>query len=52
MTVTVNEQLALFPDGSLATQVTVVVPLGNVEPDAGAQTGAPVGQLSLTVGSG
>src|ERR1043166_5307425 len=35
--VTVNEQLALLPDGSVAVQVTVFVPLANVEPEAGTQ---------------
>lgn len=32
-------------------QITVVVPFGNAEPDAGLQTAALVAQLSLTVGA-
>jgi hypothetical protein len=35
--VTVNEQVAELPLGSVAVQVTVVVPTGNVEPDVGTQ---------------
>ena len=34
VTVTVNEQLAEFPDGSRATNVLVVAPRGNTDPDA------------------
>jgi hypothetical protein len=52
-TVTVNEQEAVLFDVSLTLQVTVVVPTGKVEPEAGEQTGVPTfGQLSLTVGAG
>jgi hypothetical protein len=52
-TVTVNEQLDEFPDASSTLQVTVVVPFGKVDPDAGLHVGAPTpGQLSLTVGAG
>ena len=52
-TVTVNEQLDEFPAASLTPQVTVVVPLGKVDPDAGLQVGLPTpGQLSLTAGEG
>jgi hypothetical protein len=50
-TVTVKEQLAVFPDGSVAVQVTVVVPTGKKEPEAGEQL-TVTGQLSVTVGSG
>jgi hypothetical protein len=51
--VTVNEQLALLFDESTTLQVTVVVPTGKLEPDAGEQVGVPTpGQLSLTVGAG
>lgn len=39
MTVTVNEQLPVLPAASVAEQVTVVVPTGKAEPDAGVQTG-------------
>jgi len=53
LTVTVNEQPDELPDASATEQCTVVVPTGKVEPDAGAQTGAPTpGQLSLTAGAG
>lgn len=52
-TVTVNEQLAVLFELSLTLQVTVVVPTGKVDPEAGEQTGAPTfGQLSLTAGGG
>lgn len=51
--VTVNEQLAVLFELSLTVQVTVVVPTGKVDPEAGEQTGAPkFGQLSLTAGAG
>jgi hypothetical protein len=49
-TVTVNEQLAELLEASLTVQLTVVVPLLKVEPEAGVQTGVPTpGQLSLAV---
>jgi len=51
LTVTVNWQLPVLPCASVAEHVTVVVPLANVEPDAGEQLTAPTpGQLSLAVG--
>ena len=37
VTVTVNELVALFPAASEALQFTVVVPIANLEPDAGKQ---------------
>jgi hypothetical protein len=37
LTVTVNEQLAVWLEVSVAVQVTVVVPFWNVDPDAGLQ---------------
>ena len=53
LTVMVNEQLAVLPEASLTLHVTVVMPLGKVEPDGGLHTGVPTpGQLSLTVGAG
>ena len=52
VTVTVNVQVAWFPDAFEALQVTVVVPMGNVEPEVGLQTMVTPGQLSPTVGSG
>ena len=36
LTVTVNEHLFVFPDASVAVAVTVFVPTGKKEPDAGA----------------
>jgi hypothetical protein len=49
--VTVNEQEARFPDASVAVQVTVVVPTGNVEPEGGTHCEVTPGQLSLEVGA-
>lgn len=49
MTVTVNEQFAVFPLASVAMAVTVVVPIGNVDPDGGATTSATPGQLSAAI---
>jgi hypothetical protein len=48
-TVTVKVQVALLPLLSVAVQFTVVTPLANVEPLAGAQLMLASGQLSLTV---
>ncbi len=50
-TVTVNEQAAVLPDPSVAVHVTVVVPLVNVEPEAGVHTTLAPGQLSVAVGA-
>jgi hypothetical protein len=53
VTVTWKLQLAVLPAASLTVQLTVDVPTGKVEPEAGVQTGEPTpGQLSLTVGGG
>ncbi len=53
LTVMVKVQLAVLPDESATVQVTVVVPTGKNEPDAGKQIGVPTpGQLSDTVGGG
>src|SRR6266511_2730256 len=53
LTVTVNEQLERLPAPSVAVQVTVVVPVGKNEPDAGAHTKLTgSGQLSVAVGAG
>ena len=49
---TVNEQLALLCEASITLQLTVVVPFGKAEPEAGEQVGARPGQLSVTVGAG
>jgi hypothetical protein len=46
---TVNEQLAVLPEVSVAVQFTVLVPLANVEPEAGVQTRLSTEQLSLAV---
>ena len=47
--VMVKEQLALLPDGSLAVQVTVLVPFAKVEPEAGLQVTATEPLLSVAV---
>ena len=50
LTVTVNEQFAGLPDPSVTVQLTVVVPVGKLEPEGGLQTGVPTfGQLSVAV---
>ena len=49
MTVTVNEQLAVLPLGSVAVAFTVVVPTGNVDPDGGVATTLTGVQLSVAV---
>ena len=38
MTVTVNDAVALRPPLSVTVQLTVVGPIGKVDPDAGTQT--------------
>ena len=48
-TVTVNVQLAVKPAASVAVDVTVVVPFGNVDPDAGLLVTETPGQLSEPV---
>jgi hypothetical protein len=50
LTVTVNEQLLVLPDASVAVQVTVVVPFAKAVPDAGVHTTVAVEQLSEAVG--
>ena len=47
-----NEQLALLFEASITVQLTVVVPFGKAEPEAGEQFGTRPGQLSVTVGAG
>jgi hypothetical protein len=44
--VTVKLQLFVLPEPSVATQFTVVVPIGNVEPDGGIETTFTTPQLS------
>ena len=53
VTVIVNVHVVsgLFGDASVAVQVTVVTPTGNVEPDAGRQDTVAPGQLSVAVGT-
>jgi len=44
--------IEVFPAASATEQLTVVVPFGKLEPEAGVQTGVPTpGQLSATVGA-
>jgi hypothetical protein len=49
-TLTVKLQLAVFPEVSVAVQVTVVVPTAKHDPDIGLHTLVTPGQLSLAVG--
>ena len=49
LTVTVKLHVAVFPDVSVAVQVTVVVPFGKAVPEAGEQLVVTLGQLSLAV---
>ena len=50
--VTVNEQVAVLPDASVAVQVTVVTPIGKQDPAGGLQTTVTPGQLSVATGGG
>jgi len=50
ITVTVNPQVAVTPFASVAVQVTLVLPIGNDDPDGGTQMTLAPGQLSITVG--
>ena len=53
VTVTVNEAVPSFPSASDAVHVTVVVPTGNNDPDAGVHVGPLVTpMLSVAVASG
>ena len=49
MTVTLNEHVEVLPLPSLAVAVTVVFPIGNVEPLAGLYVNVAVPQLSEAV---
>ena len=49
ITVTVKLQVAVLPDVSVARQLTVVVPLGKIEPGDGLQTEETPEQLSVAV---
>ncbi len=44
----VNDAEAELPESSVAMQVTVVVPSGNVLPEGGAQTSVGVGSIAST----
>jgi hypothetical protein len=50
LTVTVKTQLSVFPEASVAVEVTAVVPFGKLEPEGGVEVKATPGQLSLAVG--
>ena len=50
LTVTVKVHEAVLPEASVAVTVTVVVPTGNTEPEAGNATTDTPGQLSKAVG--
>jgi hypothetical protein len=50
LTVTVKVHVPVLPDASVAVQVTVVVPTGKLDPDAGAHMTVGVPQLSIPVG--
>jgi hypothetical protein len=49
---TVKLHAFVLPDVSVAVQVTVVVPSGKLEPDAGLQATVTPGQLSVATGAG
>jgi hypothetical protein len=51
-TITENEHDTVLPEASLAVQLTVFVPIGNVEPEAGEHETEADEQLSVTVGFG
>ena len=48
-TLTVNVQVAVLPDASVAVQVTVVMPTGKHDPEGGLHKTVTPGQLSLAV---
>ena len=48
-TVTVKAHAPVFPDASVAVQLTVVTPTGKVDPLAGAHTIVTPGPLSVAV---
>jgi len=50
VTVMVNEQLFVFPEVSVAVQVTTVTPSGKIEPDGGEVLVETTPQLSNTTG--
>src|SRR5262249_14456962 len=52
VTSTMKVQVAVLPEASVAVQVTVVLPMGNTEPEAGTHAAVTPGQLSVAVGGG
>jgi hypothetical protein len=50
LTVILNVHSAIFPEASVAVQVTGVVPTGKNDPDGGVQELITPGQLSKTAG--
>lgn len=50
-TVTVNVQVFVLPDASLAVTMTVVMPIGKKLPDAGLLVTVTPGQLSVATGA-
>jgi hypothetical protein len=50
LTVTLNEQLVVFSEASVAVQVTVCVPVENLLPDCGEQVTVTIEHWSLPVG--
>lgn len=51
LTVTVNVQVPMLFEVSVAVQVTVVVPFANDDPAAGTQITVALGQLSFATGT-
>src|SRR3989442_14383179 len=51
VTVTLNVPLAVFPEVSVAVQLTVVVPWAKALPEAGVQTADAIPTLSVAVGA-
>jgi len=50
LTVTVNAHVDLLPAASVAVTVTVVVPFGKTDPEAGLETTVVLEQLSVALG--
>ena len=52
VTVTVNEQAALFPEASVTTKVLVVIPTGKFEPEASPAVCIVLAPAQLSVPTG
>jgi len=52
VTVTVNEQVAVSPPDRVTEAVTVVVPIGNVDPEAGLEVTDAPAQSPPAIGEG